>query len=180
MKEININCQGSKIISIDNLKEFQGGLKNISKVNLDKLKNSIVKFGFSAPIFIWGNNILDGHQRLKALTSLRDEDGYTIPELPVVEVYATDEKEAKEKLLRIASSYGEFSVASIDEFLKSSDITASSIGDARLATYELIYPPDGIFATQSDGSMEEYKEPQEKLLCCPSCGHKAEPKDFKI
>ena len=118
---IKVTCKGADEKAIDELLEFQGEIKKLSKANLDKLKQSIVKYGFTAPIFIWehkgDNYILDGHQRLKALCSLR-EDGYSLPLLPVVYVYAADIKEAKEKLLHITSQYGEFVIEQIDLWIQ--------------------------------------------------------------
>lgn len=91
--------------------EFQGNLKKLSKKNLEKLKKRIMEDGFNVPFFVWDNageyKVLDGHQRLKALLSLREE-GYDIPLLPVAFIEATDEEDARKKLLAISSQYGEF------------------------------------------------------------------------
>lgn len=121
--DIRITCRAADALPIDALLEFQGNLKHITKENLDKLKRSILKHGFSAPIFVWkgvDNRILDGHQRLKALLELRQE-GYTIPMLPVAYIEADDEKHAREKLLYITSQYGEFDFMEIGEWLDEID-----------------------------------------------------------
>jgi hypothetical protein len=129
MKEIRVTCRAADILPIDSLIEFQGNLKSISKDNLDKLKRSILRHGFTAPFFIWHGvdyHILDGHQRLKALCSLREE-GYDMPLLPVVYIEADNEAEAKEKLLYITSQYGEFSTKGFFEFSEGIDLDLSEI-----------------------------------------------------
>ena len=52
--------------SYKNLKDLQGNLKTISKDNLEKLKQSILKYGIFVPKFVWIENnknywIEDGH-----------------------------------------------------------------------------------------------------------------------
>lgn len=128
--EIKITCSGADLLPIDTLLEFQGSLKSISKPNLKKLKNSILKQGFTAPIFVWPHRgthyILDGHQRLQALKSFKAE-GYDIPDLPVAYIYADDEQQAKEKLLQITSQYGDFTLEGVQEFIAGMDIDFDSI-----------------------------------------------------
>jgi 1-aminocyclopropane-1-carboxylate deaminase/D-cysteine desulfhydrase-like pyridoxal-dependent ACC family enzyme/DNA modification methylase len=105
-KEIKIKCKVADGMALDELYEFQGELKTISDDELEKLKKSILKYGFSFPVFVWENKILDGHQRMKAVRQLV-EQGYKIKDnkLPVVRIEAKDEKEAAEKLLLINSRY---------------------------------------------------------------------------
>lgn len=108
-KTVRIECTGTDEKPVEELVDFQDGLKKITRENLDKLKGAILKYGFSAPIFVWEHEgksyMLDGHQRVKALMALREE-GYEIPPAPVVYVEAKDEKEARHKLLTIVSQYG--------------------------------------------------------------------------
>ncbi len=100
--------------------EFQGDLKKLSKKNLDKLKKRILEDGFNVPFFVWDHagdyKVLDGHQRLKALLSLR-EDGYDMPLLPVAIIEASDVSDAKKKLLAISSQYGEFDASELGDWL---------------------------------------------------------------
>jgi ParB-like chromosome segregation protein Spo0J len=123
-KQIKIKCKAADMLAIDDLVEFQGKLKKITKPNLEKLKSSILKKGFIAPFFIWDNagdkKLLDGHQRLKALFDLKQE-GYDIPLLPVAYVEADNEKDAKEKLLSIASQYGDFNKHELVEWFDNID-----------------------------------------------------------
>jgi hypothetical protein len=124
-----VTCHAADILPIDALLEFQGELKRISKENLDKLKRSILKHGFTAPIFVWkgvDNHILDGHQRLKALIELRKE-GYVIQLLSVVYRDADSEDHAIQKLLYITSQYGEFTTEGVAEFTAGLDIEFEDI-----------------------------------------------------
>jgi hypothetical protein len=124
MKRIKVTCRGADVLPIDSLLEFQGKLKKITKVNLDKLKKRIIKDGINVPLFIWREHdlchILDGHQRLKALLSLR-QDGYELPLIPVAYIEAENENDARQKLLGITSQYGDFVIEELGEWLKELD-----------------------------------------------------------
>lgn len=120
MKKIIVTCKGADNLSIDKLENFQGGLKNLSKENLIRIKKQIIRNGFNVPFFIWKdgnkNKIIDGHQRLKGLKSLSIE-GYEIPLLPVAYIEAENEKDARQKLLGIASQYGEFEIEELGNWI---------------------------------------------------------------
>lgn len=125
MKKIIIKCKGAAELPLESLFDFQGKLKSISKKNLDRLKSRIVDNGFIAPFFIWDNEgdckLMDGHQRVRALTALQ-KDGYELPNLfPVVYVYAADEVEARKNLLSISSQYGEFDLTEMEDWLNDFD-----------------------------------------------------------
>lgn len=119
-KNIRVTCQGATSLALDELVEFQGGLKKLSKKNLEKLKARILEDGFNVPFFVWKhdgtNSLLDGHQRVRALKSLQS-DGYEIPPLPVAYIEASDIADAKKKLLAISSQYGEFDSEELSQWL---------------------------------------------------------------
>lgn len=121
-KEIKVTCEVKERMALSDLKPLQGELKILSKENLEKLKKSIKKHGFSFPLFVWNNPsdaqiyCLDGHQRINALKDLKKE-GYSIPQLPVVFIEAKDEAQAKTKLLAVASQYGKFDKKGLMDFL---------------------------------------------------------------
>lgn len=121
---VPIKCTGTETVNFRRISAFQGKLKRITPENLDKLKTSIIERGFIAPPFIWkspsGNKLLDGHQRLKALRQLAKE-GWEIPDIPVVYIEADTEQDAREKLLHIASQYGDFDQAELDSWLSDLD-----------------------------------------------------------
>jgi 16S rRNA G966 N2-methylase RsmD len=118
--KIKINCTGTELITLDKFIELQGNLKTLSKENYNKLKNSILKYGFSFPVFCWLNNnkhyILDAHQRINTLKELQKE-GYEVPALPTVFIEAENRKQAKELLLQLNSNYGKITDEGLYEFI---------------------------------------------------------------
>lgn len=125
-KKIEIKVKDCKTKSLDSFQAFQGELKQIKPENLKRLKQSIVGGGFTAPLFIWQDKILDGHQRKIALESLRF-DGYEIPEIPYVEIEATDEVEAKKILLTYISQYADINRTGLEEFMQSVGLSAAEL-----------------------------------------------------
>lgn len=136
--EIKITCKGADLLPFDSLENFQGNLKKITKQNLEKLKKRIIRDGINVPLFVWRENdwcrILDGHQRLKALQSLR-EDGYIIPMIPVCYIEAEDEKDARQKLLGITSQFGEFEIEELGNWISELDDDLKNL--VRLSDTEL-------------------------------------------
>lgn len=120
MSTLRVTCKGAQTLPLDRIEEFQGNLKKLSKKNLEKLKKRIIEDGFNVPFFVWDHEgqykALDGHQRIKALCSLREE-GWDIPLLPVAFIEASDEADARKKLLAISSQYGEFDASELSEWL---------------------------------------------------------------
>lgn len=127
-KEIKITCEYQKLALIEDLKDFQGKLKIITRKNVQKLKKLLKKYGFSFPVFVWNNYILDGHQRIKATQEML-EKGWTIEGIPVVEIHARDEHEAAEKLLAVTSQYGEATDDGLAEFIRQYDVSLDTIKD---------------------------------------------------
>ena len=120
MSTLRVTCKGAQTLPLDRIEEFQGNLKKLSKKNLEKLKKRIIEDGFNVPFFVWDHDgmykVLDGHQRLRALQSLREE-GWDMPLLPVAFIEASDEADARKKLLAISSQYGEFDASELSEWL---------------------------------------------------------------
>ncbi len=129
-KVIRIECQGAESISIDDLTPFQDDLKSLSKENYEKIKKEIVKNGFSEPISIWRsagrNYVLNGHQRIRALSGLRD-DGYDVDKIPVSFVAAKTEKEAKRKILGLAGQYGKVEKDELYKFAVDYDLDIEEV-----------------------------------------------------
>ena len=166
--KIKVTCDGTDYIDFKTLKPFQGDLKTLSNDNLNKLKNSIIKYGFTAPAFVWQSGkskyILDAHQRMKALDSLFS-DGYEIPDIPIVYIQAKNKQITKEKLLHITSQYGEFDREGLDNYILDSGLDLSGL-DIRLTNTELyLEVPDFQPSTESQGQLDTL---QEKV--CPHCG----------
>ena len=171
IKKINITCKSGELIPIDQLKSFQGDLKIITDEQLTKLKDSIVKYGFSFPIFVWGKKILDGHQRLKAITSLIS-DGYEIEDysLPVVQIQAGSEQEAAEKLLLINSRYATMTQDGFDIFLADFSIDIEEFGPfLEIPEIDMQLPEFEPGTIDDQGKLDQL-EP--KIIECPNCGEK--------
>ena len=130
IKTISIKCETKDYLDWHNITEFQGGLKIRDEADIEKAKTSILKYGWSFPFFIWvsgkTNYCLDGHARIKVLKAL-EEEGYLIPELPVVYIQAKNKTEAKQKLLRLNSNFGHFTKESVLEFASDIDLNFDEI-----------------------------------------------------
>lgn len=164
-KKIRIACTGTDAVDFTQVEAFQGGLKERAKEDIAKIKTSIIKYGFSAPLFIWKHDEvlynLDGHGRIEAIAELF-EDGYEIPELPVIYIDAKDKKEAKQKLLRINSAYGKMTKESVLEF-----------ADGMVLDTEEIQLPDGlIYFGDNDIDIPNDDEGKKSMAerLCPHCG----------
>ncbi len=177
MKQIEIACKAAATLPLDKLSIIQGDLKSLSDINSLKLKNSILKYGFSAPIFIWESgikvpkyNVLDGTQRLSVLKELQ-EDGYTIPHLPVVYIQAKNKKEAMQKLLHITSQYGKFEREGLDIFLLDINADDMFLETLRLTDDEMFlgkeeeFDMDAFFEEDNTDNIKEAK-----TVTCPKCG----------
>ncbi len=120
METIRIACTGAARLDIDVLKELQGELKSLSKEAYGMLKKEILTTGFAFPIFVWVNEgthwIIGGHQRARTLKTMRNE-GYVIPEIPVIFIEAKDEKEARRRVLQDAAQYGQIERQGLYEFV---------------------------------------------------------------
>lgn len=130
IKMISIKCESNDNKNIAELTELQGSLKRRTDIDYDKIKLSIIKYGFSFPFFyscLDGKNyILDGHGRFATLCKMQ-KDGYIIPNLPCVKVECKDLKEAKQKLLRLNSQYGKMTKESVLEFAEDIDLNFEEI-----------------------------------------------------
>jgi hypothetical protein len=123
---IEIKCKGEAEIPIKSIKEFQGDLKELNPINYGKLRQAILKLGFSEPLSIWNykgtNYILNGHQRLKAVKKMSDE-GIGVPKnIPINFIQAKNIKEAKLKVLSLTSQFGKFNKAEVLTFLEENKI----------------------------------------------------------
>jgi len=143
-KTIKIACSGSDSLLVSEFKPLQGDLKAMSPENMEKLKARIVKYGFDAPIFIWDNYVLDGHQRLSAIQSLMD-DGYELPglELPVCKIKAKNMDDAKKRLMGYVSQFGHITAEGLEVFVEGLNLS-EIMQEIDLPGYELTAPvPEG-------------------------------------
>ncbi len=161
-KRIPVRCKGTKSVDLASLKHFQGKLKDLPKPQFEKLKAAIVKKGFRFPVFVWRNFILDGHQRLSVVQALIKE-GWTIGRIPIVEIEAKDEKEARELVLLVSSRYGKITDDGLHEFILEGKLDFESLK----ATVDL--PEIDVSKFKS----KKRKPANEDLqtIVCPKCGH---------
>ena len=157
MKQINtisIKCETSEKLELAELTELQGGLKERTDIDYDKIKLSIIKYGFSFPLFVWKsgktNYLLDGHGRFATLCKMQ-KDGYIIPPLPVVYIQCKNKTEAKQKLLRLNSQYGKMTKESVLEFAE----------DIELNFDEIALPDTTIDFADDTDAVEDFPELKE-------------------
>lgn len=168
MKTIEIKCEGRSLLPIEELKDFQGNLKTLSSENYAKLKEEILRHGFSEPVSVWKSDdryyILNGHQRVKTLSMMRD-DGYIIPDVPVNFIKAKDKKEAKELVLALTSQFGEMTDEGLFEFSKEAGIDLEYLESLRFPEIDLDRYKEDLETLDS-----EFEDSKPELHTCPSCG----------
>jgi len=120
LKELKITCQVQERVDYKSIIPFQGNLKLRSDRDLEKLSRSLIKYGISFPFFIWQrkgkNYCIDGHGRLSSL-SILEQNGYKIPDVPIIKISAKDEADAKKKLLYENCKYGDLTYDTVMEFV---------------------------------------------------------------
>jgi DNA modification methylase len=130
VKTISIKCDCDKTIDFHELQSFQGGLKEHTESDYEKAKKSILQYGWSFVLYYWNDGkkkwIIDGHNRCEVLSRLEAE-GYIIPPIPAIEVFCKNRKEAKQKLLRLNSTFGRLSKESVLEFAEDIDLNFDEI-----------------------------------------------------
>ena len=127
-KKINVTCKGSRTVPREKLEAFQGNLVELKPENFEKLKRLIIDMGFRFPVYVWKDKIIDGHQRLFVLNHLIENEGYIFPhEVPVCDIEAEDEREAKHLILIARSEFGDTTEHGLFEFLESSEIMLDDV-----------------------------------------------------
>lgn len=167
-KQILIKCEGAAVLPLDSLEPFQGAFKKISKTDMERLRRVMLADGFSDPFNVWRdgehNWIIDGHQRRLVLHDMSD-DGYEIPELPVVWVDADSLEQAKRKVMSQASQYGEVTSPGLLALMDQAEVDAAALIEnfrfPELESTEWIPKEDG--QDLSGGVATENK--------CPQCGY---------
>lgn len=123
---IKITCDCKHTRNIKDLEPFQGNIKSLSPKERAKLIRLIETYGLRFPFFVWGNKILNGHQRYDVLINDFKYNGL----VPVVEIEAETENEAIELVLVSASQSGRFNLEELQEFtVNVSDVENFSLVD---------------------------------------------------
>ena len=130
IKTISIKCETKDYLKLEDMTVMQGNLKLREDADYEKIKKSILTYSFSFPFFIWRsgktNYLIDGTGRHDCLLKMQEE-GYLIPELPVVYIQCKNKTEAKQKLLRLNSQYGKMTKESVLEFAEDIELNFDEI-----------------------------------------------------
>lgn len=98
---------------LEDFKPFQGHLKTLTKKAYRKLRARMKDKGIVAPVYVWQDWIIDGHQRILVC----ETEGWTVEGgMPYVEIEAADAKEAAEFVLIHSSEYAEVDTSGLYEF----------------------------------------------------------------
>ena len=164
IKTISIKCDCKDFLKLEDMTVMQGNLKERNDTDYEKIKKSILTYSFSFPFFIWKsgktNYLIDGTGRHSCLLRMQEE-GYIIPDLPVVYISCKDKKDAKQKLLRLNSQYGKMSKQSVLEFAEDIDLNFD----------EIALPDSVIDFTDQSGEIAETEGDDE----APEVDEKSEP-----
>lgn len=156
--EIKNKVKELKTVDVDTFLSWEfNTLKDSNKRDTTKLENAIIKSGWSFPVIKWQNFVIDGTGRRQAVKNILAK-GYTIKEIPYVEIEAENLEDAKAKALEVSSQFGEITKESFLEFTKDMELDFD--------TFEI----DGfgkdtfIESEEKDDEVPETpKEPQSKL-----------------
>ena len=161
--KIKVSCQCKDFLALGELTEFQGGLKSRTEFDVDKIVRSIRKYGIAFPLFVWRhdgiNHCLDGHGRLLALKKM-EQDGDTIPPLPVVYVDCKDDRAARDLLLRLNSQYGRMTADSVREFADGFDVDFTEL---QLPCGVIDFDVAGVQETEGDDEVPNVDEKEESV-----------------
>lgn len=179
MRYIPITCDPDRRlrrVPLGDLVRFQGDFKSLHADQYAKLKRSIEDKGFFAPVFVWQDQILDGHQRLNVLERENwDIDGG----VPVVEIEAADEKDAAEKLLLLSSTYGKVDGQGLYEFTADKGVDLREFDLPDLPDFDVGEYLDEYHGEVPDfgevGEDEQGKLDEQKKIKCPHCGGEFAP-----
>jgi hypothetical protein len=149
--------------------EFQGGFKKRDQYDIENIIKSLIKYGLNFPFFVWHdagvNYCLDGHCRKIALRQLQDQ-GYKIPDVPVVYIYAKNKEEAVQKLLRHNSRYGIMTEDSVLQFIGKMPVELSEIAIPDMENIQFAGMPENLDRMFDQEAPKKDKAPK----TCPYCG----------
>jgi len=133
-KVIRIACTGAAMMPLKEIVALQGGLKELSVENYEKLKGLIVKHGFSFALgiaVIKGKpyGVIDGHQRDRVVKQMVGKEGYALPggKLPVYWIECKDRAEAGRKILAAVSQFGKVTDDGLYQFAHDFKIDADEL-----------------------------------------------------
>jgi hypothetical protein len=131
-KIIKNKVKKAEKVSVDEFLSWEfNDLKEAQGRDVTELVNSITRYGFAAPVFIWKNDqddvyVLDGTGRSLAVKQMI-ADGFEFQSIPFVEIEADTKEQAMELVPTYASSYGETTRESMIRFSKGLNLQFDSI-----------------------------------------------------
>lgn len=180
--QIRITCTGATTLQYRQLTPLQDNMKNLTEENYARLKKQILELGFSEPISVWKDDganmlyVLNGHQRLRTIKHMVEQESYSCPALPVNWVTARDIKEARKKVFALGSQYGEVDGQGLAEFMQLAEVDLPELRDS-FNFPELDMPA---FEAEHFGEKPPSKPGRQKgpaktkTVSCPSCQHEFE------
>lgn len=131
MQVLKVAVTGATTLPLESLEPFQGDLKRLEREEYEKLRKNLIENGISFTTHVWQhegrNYIIDGHQRRFTMETMKNNEGWQIPEIPVSLVQADSFAEAKRKVLAGTSQYGKMTAKSLAEFAETNDIPYDEI-----------------------------------------------------
>jgi len=126
-KTVKIRCRGVETRDYRVLRDLQGSLKTTDHNKIFRLAESLLRFGLVNPLQIWVDPAgpvycFDAHHRKKAL-ELLEQNGVTIPLVPVSFCLAEDLITAKTLLLAKESKYSWIDIKGVEEYLNEINLT---------------------------------------------------------
>lgn len=167
-----------KKIAINKVYAYHNNPKEHSTEQIDKIASSIKNYGFTVPIVIDGDNeIIAGHARLKAAKKLG------LSEIPCV--IRGDLNDAQKRAFRIADNRIAESEWNYEQLAEEFDLLEMQDQELKELTGFEVDEIEHIQMTEIDmfddvGDLEdEYEEPEDNQLICPSCGEVNSKESFK-
>jgi hypothetical protein len=183
MEKVLIKCEGKDEVLLEELTDLQGSFKILTEKNFNKLRNSLLKYGFSFPFFVYKEKgikyVLDGHQRTNVLKKMK-EQGFELPEkFPCIYVEAKNIKEARQKLLMLNSQFGEITEEGLSHFFTEYEIDFHVLDELHFESVNMGLFGTGHTTTDIETNIikdeeELIKEKNKKFIECPTCGEKIE------
>ena len=144
--------------------------RKASKKAVEKLQKQIKEVGFHACIKVDNNGvILGGNTRYKALHNLLNE-GYVDLQVPVMyPKFQLTEKEREQIIITDNVNIGEWDFETLMEDFDFDDLEEWGLDDLNIS-----------FDNPEDEEEEEMpKKREQKMYCCPNCGHVNVKKAFE-
>ena len=176
---LKIACDTKDKLNLNQLEYFQGDLKDLSETRYKELREEIEKTGFAFPFHVWKdqgkNYLVDGHQRYRVLTQM-EKEGWQLPPLPVVFVFADSIEQAKRRVLQATSQYGEITGQGLYGFMSESGLTLPEVQKFELPGIDKQKFEAEFFEDLSENFAKIKEKELDKNIKteneCPSCGYR--------